>query len=91
MLDWDNIDTVLLDMDGTLLDLHFDNYFWTQHLPRAYARKHRLTEGESQRRLAERFLADHGTLNWYSLDHWSEQLQLDIPALKESIRLGDHD
>ena len=29
MVDWDSIDTVLLDMDGTLLDLHFDNYFWT--------------------------------------------------------------
>ena len=27
MLAWDEIDTVLLDMDGTLLDLHFDNHF----------------------------------------------------------------
>src|SRR5690606_507131 len=27
-LPWNQIDTVLLDMDGTLLDLHFDNHFW---------------------------------------------------------------
>ncbi|MEC7663678.1 MAG: haloacid dehalogenase, partial [Pseudomonadota bacterium] len=25
-LDWQNIDTVLLDVDGTLLDLHYDNF-----------------------------------------------------------------
>ena len=24
------VDTVLLDMDGTLLDLHFDNHFWLE-------------------------------------------------------------
>ena len=27
MIDWTSIDTVLLDMDGTLLDLHYDNAF----------------------------------------------------------------
>ena len=42
MINWSDIDTVLLDMDGTLLDLHFDNYFWTRHVPEAYARKHQL-------------------------------------------------
>ncbi|MGB5279222.1 MAG: haloacid dehalogenase, partial [Gammaproteobacteria bacterium] len=26
--DLTDIDTVLLDLDGTLLDLHFDNHFW---------------------------------------------------------------
>ena len=26
MINWQQIDTVFLDMDGTLLDLHFDNY-----------------------------------------------------------------
>ena len=42
MLDWNNISTVLLDMDGTLLDLHFDNYFWQHHVPVRYAEKHKL-------------------------------------------------
>ena len=40
MINWHDIDTVLLDLDGTLLDLHFDNYFWCQHLPLCYARRH---------------------------------------------------
>jgi 5'-nucleotidase len=34
-LDWNNIDTVLLDMDGTLLDLAFDSQFWLQDVPQA--------------------------------------------------------
>ena len=37
MINWPQIDTVFLDMDGTLLDLHFDNHFWREHMPRRYA------------------------------------------------------
>lgn len=86
MIDWDTIDTVLLDMDGTLLDLHFDNYFWMDHLPRLYAAKHQISEAESSAHLQATFHSDEGTLQWYSLDHWSEQLEMDIPALKREIQ-----
>ncbi len=44
MLDWSEIDSVFLDMDGTLLDLHFDNHFWLDHVPRRYAEKNGLTK-----------------------------------------------
>ena len=47
MIDWSCIDTVLLDMDGTLLDLHFDNFFWSEHLPRTYALRHQISKEES--------------------------------------------
>ncbi|MEO1576619.1 MAG: HAD family hydrolase, partial [Pseudomonadota bacterium] len=30
---WSDIDNVLLDMDGTLLDLNFDTVFWLQVVP----------------------------------------------------------
>ena len=86
MIDWDSIDTVLLDMDGTLLDLHFDNYFWTQHLPQIYAKKHRISERESSERLRDKFSSGQGTLEWYCLDHWSQQLDMDIPALKRELQ-----
>jgi HAD superfamily hydrolase (TIGR01509 family) len=85
MIDWNSIDTVLLDMDGTLLDLHFDNYFWTDHLPRIYAAKHQISEEESSKRLHKRLSVNQGTLDWYSIDHWSEQLDIDIPALKREV------
>jgi HAD superfamily hydrolase (TIGR01509 family) len=85
MLDWSAIDTVLLDMDGTLLDLHFDNYFWTQHLPTAYSRKHELRQTISIDQLQDKLNIKPGTLDWYSLDHWSEQLKMDIPTLKQEL------
>jgi HAD superfamily hydrolase (TIGR01509 family) len=85
MIDWNCIDTVLLDMDGTLLDLYFDNYFWTEHLPRVYAEKHQISEESSAEHLHPLFREEEGTLAWYSIDHWSEQLGLDIPALKREM------
>lgn len=86
MLDWDSIDTVFLDMDGTLLDLHFDNYFWTEHLPRLYAEKHQITEKESNEHLHGAFSAKQGTLQWYCLDHWSQRLDMDVAALKLELQ-----
>lgn len=85
IIDWKQVDTVLLDMDGTLLDLHFDNHFWLHHVPQHYAAKYCLPVEEARRRLAERFSRERGSLNWYCVDYWSEQLQLDIPALKGEI------
>lgn len=85
-LDWNDIDTVLLDMDGTLLDLYFDNHFWLEHLPLRYAQRHGLTEQAARAQLYEAFAAQRGSLNWYCVDYWSEQLQLDIGALKREVQ-----
>lgn len=85
MIDWHNIDTVLLDMDGTLLDLYFDNFFWTEHLPRRYTDIHGGELAVVSEQLISRIMAERGSLNWYCLDYWSEQLQLDITALKREI------
>jgi len=85
MIDWEKIDTVLLDMDGTLLDLHFDNYFWCEHLPGVYAREKQLQKQPSIDELQSMLKIEPGTLEWYCLDHWSEQLGMDIPALKQEL------
>ncbi|PTQ89680.1 putative hydrolase of the HAD superfamily [Agitococcus lubricus] len=73
-------------MDGTLLDLHFDNHFWQQFVPQKYAEKHGLSVEESQKQLFPRFKAQYGTLNWYCLDYWSQQLDLNIVALKRELQ-----
>ncbi len=85
MLDWQNIDTVLLDMDGTLLDLHFDNHFWLEHVPRRYAEMHGLSEAEARSELHQRYSDIQGTLEWYCVDHWTRELGLDIALLKEEV------
>ncbi len=86
MIDWHAIDTVLLDMDGTLLDLHFDNYFWLEHLPKRYAEAHGMDELHAREAIHQHIKALEGTLQWYCLDHWSALMQLDIPALKREVQ-----
>ena len=81
-LDWSAIDTVLLDMDGTLLDLRFDNWFWLELIPRRYAAAHGLDVEEAQQRLTLKFVAVRGTLQWYCIDYWSGELKLDIAGIK---------
>jgi HAD superfamily hydrolase (TIGR01509 family) len=85
MLPWDAIQTVLLDMDGTLLDLHYDNYFWLKHVPVRYAEKHRLSLADSHRELGERYASVAGTIQWYCVDYWSAELGLDIERLKQEV------
>ena len=84
-LDWKLIDTVLLDMDGTLLDLHFDNHFWQAHVPLRYAEARGLTCEAARAELAGRYRARAGTLEWYSVDFWEGELALDIMRLKEEV------
>ena len=84
-IDWNNINTVLLDMDGTLLDLHFDNFFWLEHLPQRFAERYNQHETQAKQHLQQRFHREKGQLNWYCLDYWSTQLGLDIVALKREI------
>lgn len=82
----DDIKYVLLDMDGTLLDKYFDDYFWEHLLPEKYAEKMNITFGSAREKLLGLYKAHEGTLNWTDIDFWSRQVDIDIPALKEQIR-----
>src|SRR5512137_535065 len=84
--DWTRIDTVCLDMDGTVLDLRFDNLFWLEALPQRWAQARGLSMPEAIAQLKPRFEAKRGTLEWYCIDHWSEELEFDIAALKHELR-----
>ena len=84
-LPWQDIDTVFLDMDGTLLDLHFDNRFWLEHVPLRFGEKHGLTPDEAKQVLFPKFRAREGTMEWYCVDYWSRELGLDIAALKREL------
>ena len=84
--DWTHIESVCLDMDGTVLDLRFDNYFWFDVVPERYARLHGLTPADARAELLPRIDAWRGSLEWYCVDHWTAELGLDIEALKKEMR-----
>jgi len=73
-------------MDGTVLDLHFDNAFWLEALPRRWGEARGLDLPAAFAELKPRFDAKRGTLDWYCIDHWSEELGIDIAALKREMR-----
>ena len=85
MIDWSRIDTVLLDMDGTLLDLHYDNHFWLEHVPHRYAQARGLALEDARAELRQRYRQVEGTLEWYCIDYWTRELGLDIALLKQEV------
>ena len=86
MIDWQTVETVMLDMDGTLLDLHYDNFFWLTHLPQQYAVANNMELAYATRHLEQLIAAERGSLNWYCIDFWSEKLDLDIVSLKTDMQ-----
>jgi len=85
LIDWSQVDTVLLDMDGTLIDLHFDNTLWNSHLPEVYAQANKITTDEARERLFSHMRANVGTIEFYCLDYWAEFTALDILQLHRDV------
>ena len=86
MLDWSKISTVLLDMDGTILDLHFDNYFWLKHLPARYSESKNIPLSQAHNTLKAHYEKVAGTIDWYCLDYWEKQTNLSITTLKREVQ-----
>ncbi len=84
-IDWTQIDEILLDLDGTLLDLNFDLHFWLEYLPIIYSEKHKVRIEDAKNILQKILDAEIGTLNWYCLDFWRNKLDLDIVQLKRNV------
>ncbi|MDH5425767.1 MAG: GMP/IMP nucleotidase [Gammaproteobacteria bacterium] len=84
-VDWQIIDTVFLDLDGTLLDLHFDNHFWLEYVPQNYAKKHGISTDQAKKQLTALYAEFGGTLNWYCVDFWTQRIELDIRSLKNNL------
>lgn len=85
LLDWCAIDTVLLDMDGTLLDLNFDNVLWNEHIPLRYAEHHGMSCEAAREHLFAQFSTHRNTLRFYCLDHWSEVTGMDVVAMHREL------
>lgn len=83
-------ETLMLDMDGTLLDLAYDNYMWKEHVPQQYALANGLSFDDAREQIMAKYAAVQGGLEWYCLDHWCERLDLDVVQLHHDMshRIG---
>lgn len=84
-INWNAIKTVLLDMDGTLLDLYFDNYFWQEYLPVKWGETHDMSADLAKVKLHDWYAKEAGTLSWYCLDFWTERLNFNVLELKADV------
>ena len=85
MIDWSRIDTVLLDMDGTLIDLRFDNHLWNVVVPDRYGEREGVARERAVEILYRDMLASKATLDFYDLDYWARETALDIDAIHEEL------
>ena len=83
-------ETLMLDMDGTLLDLAYDNYIWKDLVPRRYAAANGMSFEASRDHLFAQYRSVQGGLEWYCLDHWSERLGIDVVKIHHDVthRIG---
>ena len=85
-INWKEIKPVLLDMDGTLLDLYFDYYFWQEYLPEIWGKKNNMKTNTAKVKLLDWYQQESGTLSWYCIDFWTRKLNFDVLALKADVR-----
>lgn len=83
MINWQEVETVLLDMDGTLLDLHFDNYFWLNYVPKVLSLKRGQSLEQVSREVFALYKEAEGSLKWYCIEHWQKVLGLELMELKQ--------
>jgi HAD superfamily hydrolase (TIGR01509 family) len=84
-IDWQTIDDVLLDMDGTLLDLHYDATFWLKTVHSIVASFTGESENEIRARFQKELKRHEGTLAWYCTDRWAEFFGIDLIEAKRQL------
>ncbi len=91
-----DIECLLVDMDGVILDNTYDNNFWQNQIPNVLSKKRNISFNDAKRLAIQIFNFKKNTKDWYDLDYWSNMLDIDIEAEKRSdeslskIKLYDH-
>lgn len=74
----------MFDMDGTLLDLAYDDFIWNTQVPEHYMEKHQTTASQTKVLFNHYHQQYQHQLPWYSTTFWSQQLQLDVLKIHQN-------
>ena len=79
-----DIECLLVDMDGVILDNAYDNDFWQNQIPEVIADSKGIAFDDAKRLAIQIFNYKKNTKDWYDVDYWSNMLNIDIEAQKRS-------
>ena len=79
-----DIEFLLIDMDGVILDNAYDNDFWQNQIPEVIADNKGIAFDDAKRLAIQIFNYKKNTRDWYDVDYWSNMLSIDIEAQKRS-------
>ena len=79
-----DIECLLIDMDGVILDNAYDNDFWQNQIPQVIADNKGIAFDDAKRLAIQIFNYKKNTKDWYDVDYWSNMLDIDIEAQKRS-------
>ena len=79
-----DIECLLIDMDGVILDNAYDNDFWQNQIPEVIADSKSIAFDDAKRLAIQIFNYKKNTKDWYDVDYWSNMLNIDIEAQKRS-------
>ncbi|WP_224970781.1 HAD-IA family hydrolase [Acinetobacter oleivorans] len=77
---------IMFDMDGTLLDLAFDDFIWNECLPERHAKINQLPLSESKEKLYQFYQSHRHTLVWYSSTYWTKTVGVDVLKLQQEFQ-----
>jgi putative hydrolase of the HAD superfamily len=79
-----DIECLLIDMDGVILDNAYDNDFWQNQIPEVIADSKGIAFDDAKRLAIQIFNYKKNTKDWYDVDYWSNMLSIDIEDQKRS-------
>jgi len=74
---------ISFDVDGTLVDLEYNDLIWFKEIPELVAKKKKVSFEKSLKYVSEEYikLGEHN-LNWYDINYWITYFKLEVSPKK---------
>ena len=79
------VTTYIFDMDGTILDLHFDRQVWNLRLPEKISQELSISLKSASALIKDMLSPQKNTLNWYSLEFWNKEFSINMSEIEDEM------